>query len=451
MGSGSVDHVFIQRFNMPSLIARLAKAKSRLFGTAPQNVAVPFDVPCDCGHRVTGIRRSSYQLAECSACQSSIYVLPVNVYPTNKRIRSEVVDGPVAQRVGTVVRDLVLGEQTSMERRNEDSRASVTAKGHPGSNDATSDEQEKSTKRRRRAATESNQKGGSTENEASPVTAESVIAVMQLPRVSLAVHMRRFFSPTRLLAIAGLGILAATGWWMVHQARINVARKVWRAELDRAETALEKRDLTTLGEALTLAVNAGRILGRDDAEFRLAHSQLRQTIAVQKLTSIDLIASMSGVLQQNGSINAEKAKLACDAIEGQQMAFEAVLNTSPEKNGHIRLDFPLIVDGCPVEISVNSAVLARLASEEGSYPALFAAKIMECTAPSNGQDSWRLLLQGDSCTLITTSFHAEQLGFDVKASAMVKQTVERQAELIRSIDPSLLAETDDASNKEQRP
>ena len=111
---------------MSSLLAKLAKAKSRLFGSAPESIAVPFEVPCDCGHRVTGIRRTSYQIAVCSACQSSIYVLPVNVYPTTKRIRSEVVDGPVLERVGRIPGGGLLLEVTAKIDGQIVSRATAT-------------------------------------------------------------------------------------------------------------------------------------------------------------------------------------------------------------------------------------------------------------------------------------------------------------------------------------
>ena len=95
---------------MTSLKARLSKAKARLFGTATKDIVVPFELPCDCGHRVTGIRRASWQIATCSACEARVYVLPVNVYPATKRVRSEVLDGSVANRLGVIVRDLVAGE-----------------------------------------------------------------------------------------------------------------------------------------------------------------------------------------------------------------------------------------------------------------------------------------------------------------------------------------------------
>ena len=141
---------------MSSLLAKLAKAKSRLFGSAPESVPVPFEVPCDCGHRVTGIRRTSYQIAVCSACQSSLFVLPVNVYPTTKRIRSEVVDGPVLERVGTVVRDLGRGDTPPVADDSQEPRSARKPQDSEGLRDygAAVDLKPKSRKSKRSAGEE---------------------------------------------------------------------------------------------------------------------------------------------------------------------------------------------------------------------------------------------------------------------------------------------------------
>ncbi|MEJ7593939.1 MAG: hypothetical protein WKF77_20565 [Planctomycetaceae bacterium] len=111
---------------MTSLKARLNKAKARLFGTATKDIVVPFELPCDCGHRVTGIRRASYQIATCSSCDARVYVLPVNVYPATKRVRSEVLDGSVTSRLSVVVRDLVVGETESTQETQSSAKRSMT-------------------------------------------------------------------------------------------------------------------------------------------------------------------------------------------------------------------------------------------------------------------------------------------------------------------------------------
>ena len=38
----------------------------------------------------------------------------------------------------------------------------------------------------------------------------------------------------------------------------------------------------------------------------------------------------------------------------------------------------------------------------------------------------------DSCTLITTEFHAKEIGLDVKDIPRLRQTLERQAEFVKS-------------------
>ena len=48
---------------MTNLKARLNKARARLFGTVTQDIAVPFNLQCDCGSPINGVRRVSWQIA----------------------------------------------------------------------------------------------------------------------------------------------------------------------------------------------------------------------------------------------------------------------------------------------------------------------------------------------------------------------------------------------------
>ncbi len=421
-----------------SLLARLSKAKSQLFGTATKNVAVPFEVPCDCGHRVTGIRRTSYQIAECSDCQASIYVLPVNVYPTNRRIRSDVVDGPALDRVSTVVRELVKGDSVIDPSANKEplrSRATAADDGATELKDyGTSEKPKKVSKgRKSRGSNPADPYPADTEVK---VTAEPDVPVVQVPRISMAVRLRRLFSPTRVLAVAGVAILVSTGWWNVHQRQMQQARKVWRAEMDRAEDALKKRDLTTLGEALSTAVKAAITLNRSDADFQVADSLLRQTQAVQRLSSLDLVGQFSEMFADNGTFNESKATSSSIGLAGQCMVFEAVVRPSAANSEMLNLDFPLIVDGIPVDIRVASPLLRQCASKKPQTPLLFAAVIADCRPPSQNQRSWLITLEPDSCALITTDFHAEQFGFDVTQTPELKKIIEQQAAVIRGTGQS---------------
>ena len=426
---------------MSSLLAKLAKAKSRLFGSAPESVPVPFEVPCDCGHRVTGIRRTSYQIAVCSACQSSLFVLPVNVYPTTKRIRSEVVDGPVLERVGTVVRDLVRGDTPPVADDSQEPRSARKAQDSEGLRDygAAVDLKPKSRKSKRSAGEEDSSSGGSAEVNAQE-PADS-ISLVQVPRPSFATRMRRVFSPTRVLALAGCVILFSTGFWTIHQRKLEQARKVWRLEMDRAETALKQRDLTVLSESLTLAVRAAKTLSRTDEESRVAESLLRQTEAVQQLTSIDLVSQFSNVIRDDGSPDVAKAGNVAEGLKGQRFVFELILKRRTAGETSFQLDFPLIVEDMAIDVFVSSSVLSGCVVGDSEPNVLFTACVRECQPPSSANRRWKIVLDGPSCTLVTTEFHAEQLGFDLKTFASLQSVLENQSKIVRSVHDSVIDST----------
>ncbi|HQZ68873.1 MAG TPA: hypothetical protein PLY87_27485, partial [Planctomycetaceae bacterium] len=172
---------------MTSFKARLIKAKARLLGTTTKDIVVPFELPCDCGHRITGIRRTSYQVATCSACDVSVYVLPVNVYPATKRIRSEVLDGSVVSRLSAIVQELVVGEPdvttgTEIEKKPvaAEGRRRTTSAADAKADSDSSDDEETPKQGRRRAAAQPKLSPAAAAIVADPILVEE--PVVRVPR-----------------------------------------------------------------------------------------------------------------------------------------------------------------------------------------------------------------------------------------------------------------------------
>jgi hypothetical protein len=432
---------------MTSLKARLSKAKARLFGTATKDIVVPFELPCDCGHLVTGIRRASWQIATCSICDATIYVLPVNVYPATKRVRSEVLDGSVANRLGVIVRDLVVGESEPTP----DSRASTkppAAKsssrkvGSPSIPEADSPQDDAThvadipAKRPRRGNSQP------LNAQAAALVAEPILVeepVVRVPRPSIATLARRIFTPFRLLMLSAVVLIAATGWWVVTQRRMDEARKTWRREMDVAEKALDEKDMSTLGDSLAKAVAAGQILQRDDAEARRANSLLLQTKALQELSTSDLISVLSGCTTADGRLDAEKSATAAESLSGTWFVFESVLVSS---GSELKADMPLIIDSVPVTIYVESDVMQNAVTAMPQSPLFFVASVRSCDVVDGGREL-RIHLEGNSCTLVTTDFHAAKFGFTSANTPGLEALLERQAAFLKFDAAS--------SAKDQRP
>lgn len=416
---------------MTSLKARLHKAKARLFGSAAKDIVVPFELACDCGHRVTGIRRATYQIGTCTACDARIYVLPVNVYPATKRVRSEVLDGSVGSRLGVIVRDLVLGEQETTAELQSSANPTATP-GTPVVSLASPPENaeadgEKSREKRSRKS--------NTQIRISPAAAALVAAeilveepVVRVPRPGMAVVMRRVFSPFRLLMLSAAVLVAMTGWWIVTQRRMEDARKTWRREMDVAEQALEDKDLVALHESLSKAVAAANTLRRDDVESLRAGSLLRQTQAVQNLSSTDLVSMLSGFVSGDGAFSTAKATAAAELLTGKWFVFECSLLRT--ENG-LMADMPLIVDSVPVTITISSDSLQHAFTALPQSPLMFVASVEFCRVVDSGPE-FHIQLSGSSATLVTTQYHAAQMGFTAANSPGLDALLERQAELLKT-------------------
>ena len=421
---------------MSSLKARLNKARARLFGTAAKDIVVPFELPCDCGHRITGIRRTSYQIATCTACDARIYVLPVNVYPATKRVRSEVLDGSVSSRLSVIVRDLVVGDHGSTPEPDSSAKP-ATLPGHrrsgaPSLSQATPAESDSS--EGEKAADGRSRKPNSRARispAAAALAAEQILVeepVVRVPRPSLAIVMRRVFTPFRLLMLSAAVLVALTGWWIVTQRRMEDARKTWRREMDVAEKALEDKDLVALHESLSKAVAAANSLQRDDAESRRASSLLLQTQAVQNLSSTDLVSMLSGCVSDDGTFNSAKAAVAAESLNGKWFVFECSMLRS--ENG-LKADMPLIVDSIPVTITISSDSLQRAFTALPQSPLMFVASVEFCRVPDGGRE-FDIQLSGNSLTLITTRYHAAQMGFTAANSPGLDALLEQQAEFLKS-------------------
>jgi hypothetical protein len=412
-------------WNLMSLKSRIAKARARLFGTAARDVPVPFELECDCGQRVTGIRRPSYQIAECSSCLASLYVLPVNVYPMTKRVRSEVVDGPLTARVGTVVRELVAG----------DKQVAVDT------DESTSDGDLKSSRgRKRRSRSAADSEDVILTAVAVPLQTADGTAIVAIPKRSVRERLQLLLSPTRIIAVMIVGILLVTGWWMIEQRRYETARRVWRQEMDRVAPALKERDLGTLYEALTKATAAAAVMQRDDAESREASSLLLQTEAVLNLSSVDLVGQLSEAFASKGGDRVTQAAAASESLVGQWLVFESALRSGSDSH-QVELDLPLVIQDGAVRITSRAKVLSEYARANAKQPTIFCARIRSVHSVPDAGEQWHLELDSADCVLLTTTLHAETCGLDPQTIPELADTLKRQAEFMRTVDPGTLSQS----------
>ncbi len=391
---------------MSGLFERLADVKAKLLGKPTADVPIPFEVVCECGHRVAGIRRKSYQIAECSECTASIFVLPVDPYP---KVRKPVPkEAPSSKRAVAVPSTVPQDEEVASPGRSSGPPESTPQKS--GKPDARPDV-------------------GKALDEVLPD--EDVIRLP--PRPPLAVRLRRTFTPVRLLAVASIVLVAFTAWWMVHQRTLDEARRTWRREMDVVKKAIEEGDRSSLTTAIRKAVDAATLLSRDDADARDAKSLLRQTQAVEQvgLSASDPISVLSDVTPAKVK-DVDDLKEVLGRLKGICCVFESPLIRSPENDQILIVNAPLLTPSGRIRIQVDSQLLRGLFEQIGQDSMLFVASVRDASLDTSGTGEWLINLDGRSVTLLTSELLAAELGHDPKQIPETIEILKRQHEYMRT-------------------
>lgn len=422
---------------MGGLGARFTRAKARFFGTAAREIPVPFQVPCLCGHKVAGIRKVQHQVATCSNCGQSIFILPVNVYPATRRVHSEVPDPALAARTRAALRDLS-GTAAEPSISPVPTPADTAPSTASTSTDAPpKDRQSAGRGKSGKAANTSDRTDPQSGPGSSPTVNEPVVdsrpRVASSPRVPLSVRLRRTFSPFRLLVVASLVLLCLTTWWLIQRQRQEVARKTWRKEMDNVQQALTDRDEEALAASLEKAVNAAHTLNRTDTEARLAESLLAQCRALNLLTAADPLLALAAFGQKDADRATDLTQLNAE-LRGLCLVFESTLIPATDNPSHWLLNLPWIVQSRQVTVLAKNPILDVLHLHDAKEPVLFMAVIDSCRSSSDGS-GLTIELQSDSITLLTSEFLAERAGFDSRQMPELTGRLQRQLRLVTTGDP----------------
>jgi hypothetical protein len=155
------------------------------------------------------------------------------------------------------------------------------------------------------------------------------------------------------------------------------------------------------------------------------------------------------VIRNDGSLDVTKAGNVAEGLQGQRFVFELVLKRRTAGATEFQLDFPLIIQDTPIDVFVASSVLSSCVVAGSEPNVLFTASVRECRPPSPANRRWEIVLDGRTCTLITTEFHAEQLGFELKTSTSLQTVLENQSKIVRSVHDSVIDSTLPADGGEE--
>ena len=406
---------------MGGLGTRLLRARAKLFGSAAKEIPVPFEVPCRCGSRVAGIRRLQYQIAVCSACGTSVFILPVNVYPATKRIHSEVPDAALSARATAAMRELAGLDASPVPE--------LSSQPRPDSTGKSARRQVGSQKRvpasPTGAETPDRNARPTAETGAPDSAVEQQASISVAPRIPFKVRLRRTFSPFRLLVASSVILLMVTAVWMVQRQQLETARKTWRREMDLAQQALTDQNSEAFRTSLEKAVDAARKLRRTDSEARTAASLLDQCRAINQLSAYDPLEAITAAFSKAADAPMDLNRLNLE-LQGVYLVFESPLIPDSDNADNLRLELPLMIQSRSIRLHVSSPLLTPLFRNNPATPVLFLAKIQSCRGGAADGRGIVIELDGSSVTLLTSEFLAGQAGYDSRQIPELAACLQRQ-------------------------
>ena len=222
----------------------------------------PFAVRCDCGGTVAGERVSAAQKPACPRCGTSVFVLPLNVYPAPPRPAPP-------NAVGTAKPD-------ATKPAKPDTSATVTAP---------------------REAAASTRKTQSSPK-AKPGLREPVAAQVQpaaaAPNGILVDAPSRMLTPFRLIVVVIGAIGMVTAWGLWHRQRVEFAKASVQAAAEAGLAALKDGNFAAAARDLSRARDAVDLLRRTDPESHTIRRHCREAVAGYELSGSSLFELLAG-------------------------------------------------------------------------------------------------------------------------------------------------------------
>lgn len=412
---------------MNTIGEKLAKARAKLFGNAAADTPTPFEIPCDCGHTVAGIRRPRIQITHCSACGQSLFVLPTDRYPVTRRSPRKPLEAETATRATPKAPELDATPETTPAWAANNAPPAETTTRHsskrPRSTPAGSPQKNTSPSAPNNQVT-ANDKHNSPQTLSTTPHPPSPLAP---PKPSLAVRIRRTFTPFRLLTAGCLTLLLLTATWMVHQRQVEHARRTWRREFDAALKAETERNRSALQQSLQNALRAADILQKQDSDVANARSLMQQCNAISQLTAVDPVAVLNSHFRPDTGPDPEKLTT---ELRGLVLLFDASPQPAPDPAPNVVLDLPLVIHGRLLQLSARSPILHQFSQLHPGQSVLFLAAIRSCRPTSDASSTLQLDLDPDSITLLTSEFLATEAGLSPESFPELPQILQRQSSLI---------------------
>lgn len=395
---------------MTGKVQNLKRMKARLAGEADASVEIPFELTCECGEVVRGIRRTRGIQKQCEQCGETLFVLPMNVYPATKSVKSEVIGGGFRDRLKVVVTEIF----PAKKKKPTQPPARLT------NSDTTT----------------------AAENAAVPAAANAAQVAeppkrkpFKIPRIDFRKVARQTFTPFRLVIIAMICVVGFTGFWLVQQQAKEAARQVWLTSVDQIELLLSEGKTVDLESQLKETVAAGRVLAKSDEEWRRTFNLYQEAKAINRLAASDLLTAFHGAYDKSGQLSDSGLGEIRNASTSGVFVFDTFLRPDVNNEGFFLFEIPAAPGHQPVTGAVGLPQLQKFLDAIPDQRILFAASVDSVVAPDRQRQlSWRIELAPASLVLLTSTELCESLGLSVDDEPELADILDRQQGFVRQTE-----------------
>ncbi len=374
----------------------------KLFRRRSSQPPPPYEVLCGCGEVVRGERSNSVQRPICPVCQATLFVLPASVYPTPRAPRRKLLLAPRSRSTTDASASAEADAEAGLPPK-----VLKTARARPAAEAADS------------AATPLSVPKRSVRQ----IVGESPLS-QKLDRVR-----HKLFTPVKLVLASVLGVVALTGWWILHLHQRDEAERVVVAAARLAEQALEERDLGEAARQYRKVRAALDLLGRSDPQARA----LRQTAAEISAGSELCRASLIDILHDAADAAAGKTGLDWketfnSSYRDEWVVLDAQVSRAadPATRPRYIVDFPVAEGESHGVVVADLEVFDKaLSAGGGAQRVVFAAQLDDCRRDSQHDNTWLIVLRPRTGFLWSSGENLELLGFGVDEAT--KQVLAEQS------------------------
>jgi hypothetical protein len=351
----------------------------------------PFELTCACGHVMTGERTSSFQRPTCPECRSTLFVLPVSVYPSPKSPRRKVFVPAAPQPEPDVAFEAVPDAEAGFPPK-----VVKTASARPAV-EASASAAARGIRPPRRSVRQ--------------IVGESAVT-LKLDRLR-----RKVFSPVKLVLAGVTVVVALTTWWIVHLRSLDEAERVVVAAARLGDEALREHDLAEAARQYKKVRKALDLLGRSDPQARVLRQTAAETSAATDLSRASLFELLHDATDaETGKTHLTWNETFNSSYRDEWVVLDAHVSRSADPAARRRyvVDFPL-AEGRNRAVLVADLDVFDKAISAGGNPqrVVFAAQLDDCRRDPKHADTWLIVLRSKTGFLWSSGDNLELLGVSV--------------------------------------